>query len=136
MKKVWVNGTFDVLHLGHIKLLEFAKKQGTFLCVGIDSDNRVKQLKGPSRPVNSQNARHEFLSVIKYVDKVVIFDSDSELEALIQEYNPDIFVIGSDYKNKKIIGAEFARHLVYFDKLNGYSSTDIIKRDYRSLRSQ
>ncbi len=130
MKKVWVNGTFDVLHLGHIKLLEFAKRQGTFLCVGIDSDNRVKQLKGPGRPVNSQNARQEFLSVIKYVDKVVIFDSDSELAALIQEYNPDIFVIGSDYRNKKIIGAEFARHLVYFDKLSGYSSTDIIKRDY------
>jgi D-beta-D-heptose 7-phosphate kinase/D-beta-D-heptose 1-phosphate adenosyltransferase len=127
MKKVWVNGTFDVLHLGHIKLLEFAKRQGSYLCVGIDSDTRVRQLKGAGRPVNNQLARQEFLAAIKYVDKVVIFNSETELSALIRDYNPDIFVIGSDYRNKKIIGAEYAGKLIYFDKLDDYSSTKIIE---------
>jgi rfaE bifunctional protein nucleotidyltransferase chain/domain len=129
MIKVWVNGTFDILHLGHIKLLEFAKSKGTFLCVGIDSDTRVRQLKGACRPINNQLARQELLSAIKYVDKVVIFSSETELSGIIRAYNPDIFVIGSDYRNKKIIGAEYAGQLIYFDKIGGYSSTKIIECD-------
>lgn len=126
MKKVWVNGTFDILHLGHIKLLEFAKNQGDFLCVGIDSDNRVRKLKGPGRPFNGENSRFEFLHSIKYVDKVVIFNSDNDLINKIKEFSPDIFVIGSDYRNKKIIGLEYAKKLLFFDKLDGYSTTKII----------
>jgi rfaE bifunctional protein nucleotidyltransferase chain/domain len=126
MKKVWVNGTFDIVHLGHIKLLEYAKQQGDFLCVGIDSDARVKQLKGPDRPLNNENARMEFISSIKYVDKVVLFSSDEELTEHIRNFNPDFFVIGSDYHNKKIIGAEYAGRILFFDKIEGYSSTGII----------
>jgi rfaE bifunctional protein nucleotidyltransferase chain/domain len=129
MKKVWVNGTFDILHLGHIKLLEFARSKGDFLCVGIDSDKRVKQLKGENRPINNELARMEFLSSVKYVDKVVIFDSDNDLTTKIKKYNPDVFVIGSEYKNKKIIGAEYARQIIFFDKIIGYSSSKIINND-------
>jgi D-beta-D-heptose 7-phosphate kinase/D-beta-D-heptose 1-phosphate adenosyltransferase len=126
MKKVWVNGTFDIVHLGHIRLLEFAKQQGDFLCVGIDSDSRVKQLKGPDRPLNNENARMEFISSIKYVDKVVLFSSDEELTEHIRNFNPDFFVIGSDYRDRRIIGAEYAGQILFFEKVEGYSSTDII----------
>jgi rfaE bifunctional protein nucleotidyltransferase chain/domain len=126
MKKVWVNGTFDILHMGHIKLLEFAKSKGDFLCVGIDSDSRVKQLKGIERPINNAEIRKEFLNAIKYVDEVVIFNSDSELTSLVKEFAPDIFVIGSDYKNKKVIGSEYAIQLIYFEIVEGYSTTNII----------
>jgi D-beta-D-heptose 7-phosphate kinase/D-beta-D-heptose 1-phosphate adenosyltransferase len=133
MKKVWVNGTFDVLHLGHIKLLEFAKSQGDYLCVGIDSDLRIKTFKGPDRPINKVHARLEFLSAIKFVDRVVIFNSDEELIIHIKVFDPDIFVIGSDYKNKKVIGAEYAKQLIYFDRLDGYSSTFIINGSTNNL---
>jgi D-beta-D-heptose 7-phosphate kinase/D-beta-D-heptose 1-phosphate adenosyltransferase len=126
MKRVWVNGTFDIVHLGHIKLLEYAKQQGDFLCVGIDSDFRVKQLKGPDRPLNNENARMEFISSIKYVDKVVLFSSDEELTERIRNFNPDFFVIGSDYRNRRIIGAEYADRILFFDKIEGYSSTGIL----------
>jgi D-beta-D-heptose 7-phosphate kinase/D-beta-D-heptose 1-phosphate adenosyltransferase len=126
MKRVWVNGTFDIVHLGHIKLLEYAKQQGDFLCVGIDSDSRVKQLKGPDRPLNNENARMEFISSIKYVDKVVLFSSDEELTERIRNFNPDFFVIGSDYRNRRIIGAEYADRILFFDKIEGYSSTGIL----------
>ena len=126
MKRVWVNGTFDIVHLGHIKLLEYAKQQGDFVCVGIDSDSRVKQLKGPDRPFNNENARMEFISSIKYVDKVVLFNSDEELTEHIRNFNPDFFVIGSDYRNKRIIGAEYAGRILFFDIIEGYSSTGII----------
>lgn len=128
MKKVWVNGTFDVVHLGHIKLLEYAKQCGNILCVGIDSDSRVRQLKGSGRPVNNENSRREFLLSIKYVDKVVIFGSDEELTSCIKNFAPDFFVIGSDYRNRRIIGAEYAGQILFFDRIEGYSSTGIIKQ--------
>ena len=128
MKKVWVNGVFDVLHRGHIELLEFAESQGDWLCVGIDSDERVKELKGNSRPINSQEDRKYFLSSIIYVNEVVIFKTEEELSNIIKEYNPDIFVIGSDYKDKKIVGKEWLKKIVFFDKIGEYSSTSIINK--------
>jgi len=133
MKKVWVNGTFDIVHLGHIKLLEYAKQYGSLLCVGIDSDSRVGQLKGSGRPINDEKSRREFLLSIKYVDRVEIFNSDEELTASIKNFAPDFFVIGSDYKNRRIIGAEFAGQIIFFDKIEGYSSTNIIKHIRNSL---
>ena len=74
--KVFVNGCFDVLHYGHLKLLEFAKKQANYLIVGIDSDSRVKKAKGPTRPHNNQKIRKYFLESLIYVDEVVIFNID------------------------------------------------------------
>ena len=76
MKKIVVNGTFDILHLGHIRMLEYAKSfPNSFVYVLIDSDRRVKELKGPERPINSEYERAVFLSALKSVDKVDIFDS-------------------------------------------------------------
>jgi len=128
MKKVWVNGTFDVLHLGHIKLFEFAKSQGDYLIVGIDSDKRIKELKGKNRPINNQEARLEFLSAIKYIDTVFIFDSEEELSLIIKNINPDIMVWGDEYKNKRKIGVEYGKEIVYFNKVEGYSSSTIIDK--------
>lgn len=127
MKKVWVNGCFDVLHRGHIELLKFAKSQGTFLIVGIDTDERVKKMKGIFRPFNNQEDRLFFLESIKYVDHVEFFDTDEALEKKIFYFQPDVMVVGSDYKNKKVIGSQHAKELIFFDRIDGYSTTKILE---------
>lgn len=129
--KVWVNGTFDVLHRGHLELLEFASSLGT-LRVGVDTDKRVKQLKGEARPVNTCEDRIFFISKIKGVETVVSFGSDEELIENIQQWSPDYLVVGSDYKDKKVIGSDYSKEVIFFDKIDGYSSTKIINygRDF------
>lgn len=126
--RVWVNGTFDVLHVGHISLLQFASLYGK-VRVGIDSDRRVKELKGENRPVNNWKDRSTMLKELRSVKEVVGFDSDEELENQIKEYNPDYCVIGSDYKDKTVIGGQFCRRLIFFDKIDGYSTTKILNHD-------
>ena len=123
--KVWVNGTFDVLHVGHIKLLEFASQFGT-LRVGIDTDKRVKELKGVDRPFNTQDDRKKMLESIKYVDEVVFFDSREELINSVKEFSPDIMVVGDDYKGETVFGSEYAKKLVFFEKVPNYSSSKIL----------
>jgi D-beta-D-heptose 7-phosphate kinase/D-beta-D-heptose 1-phosphate adenosyltransferase len=125
MSKVWVNGTFDVLHFGHLKLLEFASSFGNVI-VGIDSDKRVKKLKGSERPFNNQEVRKFFLKSLKYVNDVVIFNDDVELENKIKDYNPDFMIIGNDYLNKNIIGKQYIKEIVFFDKIQKYSTTKIL----------
>lgn len=131
--KVWVNGTFDVLHRGHFELLTFAAKFGT-LRVGIDLDDRVKQLKGLDRPVNSFNDRVYAMASIKGVDSVVGFGTDDGLRQCIKNWAPDVMVVGSDYKDKIVIGSEFAGEVVFFDRIDGYSSTNIINHADHSSR--
>lgn len=123
--KVWVNGTFDVLHIGHIKLLEFASQFGK-LRVGIDTDKRVKELKGEDRPFNNQDDRKKMLESIKYVDEVVLFNSREELIDSVKEYKPNVMVVGDDYKGEKVFGSEYAEKLIYFEKIPMYSSTKIL----------
>ena len=125
MKKIIVNGTFDILHLGHIALLEYAKSLGDELTVAIDSDKRVQELKGPSRPINNQYERAALLISLKDVDKVFIFDTDKDLVQIISEC--DILVKGSDYKDKPIIGRDVCSEIIFFDKINGYSTTEKIQ---------
>jgi D-beta-D-heptose 7-phosphate kinase/D-beta-D-heptose 1-phosphate adenosyltransferase len=103
MTTVFVNGTFDILHLGHIGLLEYAKSLGDELIVGIDSDARVKLLKGENRPINTERERSQMLLAIKYVNKVFVFDTDAELTYLVGSC--DIMVKGSDYIDQNIIGS-------------------------------
>ncbi len=123
--KVWVNGTFDILHIGHIKLLEFASQFG-YLRVGIDTDKRVKELKGNDRPFNSQEDRKKMLESIKFVDEVVLFDSREELIDNIKNFSPDIMVVGDDYKEQIVYGSEHAKKLIFFEKIPNYSSTKIL----------
>ena len=125
MSKIWVNGSFDVLHIGHIKLLEFAASLGT-LRVGIDSDERVSQKKGNGRPFNTLENRMEFMSSIKYVDSVVSFNDDNSLIDRIKEWEPDILVIGDDYRYHRIIGIEYIPKVMFFQKIEGISSTNIL----------
>lgn len=123
---VWTNGCFDVLHRGHLKLLEFAKKQGDVLYVGLDADYRITQAKGEGRPYNNWETRCEIMKAIRWVDKVVMFDTDYQLEKLIEKYKPDVMVIGDEYQDKRIIGKEFCEKITFFPLFNGLSSTSII----------
>ena len=125
MKKIWVNGTFDVLHIGHIRLMLHAASLGT-LRVGIDTDERVRSKKGVGRPFNTLDTRMEFVSAINGVDSVVSFDSDDELIERIKEWEPDIMVIGDDYKYHEIIGVEYVPKIEFFEKVEGLSTTKIL----------
>ena len=122
---VWVNGTFDILHRGHLELFEFASKLGK-LRVGIDTDVRVKKLKGETRPINTFEDRKFFLESLSFIDSVVGFSTDKELVEQIEFWNPKYFVIGTDYFGKNIIGRDKAQNLIFFQKISGYSTTKII----------
>lgn len=125
---IWVNGCFDILHVGHIRMLEYAKSLGDFLVVGIDSDARVKELKGETRPINNQKDRSEMLRSIRFVDDVVVFNSDDSLRSEISKCGADLIVVGEEYRDKGVIGSELAE-ISYFRRIDGYSSTSIIGRD-------
>ena len=105
---VWTNGTFDVLHAGHIELFRHARKlagPSGRVIVGTDSDERVRELKGPTRLINNLIDRVDFLRAIKYIDGVVTFSSADELEARIKQFSPDILLVGDDYVDKPFIGS-------------------------------
>ena len=127
MKTIWANGCFDILHIGHIELFKYAKSLGDRLVIGIDSDDKVKKDKGESRPFNRVEDRKFVLESIRYVDEVLIFNSAEQLESLIKEVFPDIMVVGSDWKGKKVVGSEYSKEVVFFDRIEGYSTTNILK---------
>jgi rfaE bifunctional protein nucleotidyltransferase chain/domain len=128
MTKIFVNGTFDIVHLGHIKLLEYARcYPNSFVLVAIDSDIRVKQLKDNNRPINSQYDRLNLLSALKFVDRVEIFNTDQELIDLIKDFKPDVMVKGSDYRDRPIIGAEYCKEIKFYDRVEPYSTTKAIQ---------
>ena len=124
--KIFVNGTFDLVHAGHIKLLNYARSLGSYLLVAIDSDRRVRQLKGSDRPVHNQTDRKLLLENLRSVDAVKIFDTDQELEHIITLYEPDIMVKGSDYKDQSIIGKELVPEVVFYDRTE-HSTTKTIQ---------
>ena len=127
MSNVWVNGCFDLIHQGHLELLSYAAGLGDRLIVGIDSDYRIKLSKGSSRPINSQDFRRNILKMFKIVDKVYVFDTDYQLEQYIRQTEPDVMVVGIEYMGKRVIGAEFAKKLLFFQKVDGLSTSQIIK---------
>ena len=127
MKSIFVNGTFDILHPGHVQLLNYAKSLGDTLTVGIDSDRRVKENKGYARPVYNVGDRAYMLQNLKAVDYVVIFDSDEELERCIKTVKPDIMVVGSDWKGKSVIGSMYSAELRFFDRIEEYATTKTIQ---------
>jgi D-beta-D-heptose 7-phosphate kinase/D-beta-D-heptose 1-phosphate adenosyltransferase len=128
MTTVMVNGTFDVLHPGHIALLNTARSYGDHLIVAIDTDRRVKELKGDKRPINNQNDRRIMLSSLKAVDIVELFDSTEELITLMKRYKPDVYVKGSDWKHDtKSTAHQYCKEVIYYDRIEEYSSTRIIE---------
>lgn len=127
MTTVMVNGTFDVLHPGHIALLNTARSYGDYLIVAIDTDRRVRELKGEQRPINNQNDRRIMLSALKSVDIVELFDSKEELIKLMERYKPDVYVKGSDWKGKSVEAANYCENVIYYDRVGNYSTTNIIQ---------
>ena len=125
--KVFVNGTFDLLHRGHLELLQYARSLGDELFVCIDSDSRVSELKGADRPLNNQKDRKFMIESLKWVDRCWIFSDEEELEHIIDLYRPDIMVKGSDYRDKPIVGAQYCKEIVFYEH-TGHSTTKLIER--------
>jgi D-glycero-beta-D-manno-heptose 1-phosphate adenylyltransferase len=130
-KIVFTNGCFDLLHIGHVRYLEQAKSLGDILIVGINSDASVKQLKGPTRPIQNESDRAEILASLKAVDHTVIFTEETPLR-LIQEVKPNLLVKGGDWKIPQIVGSDFVlanggevKSLQFID---GRSTTSIIEK--------
>ncbi|MCV3376188.1 D-glycero-beta-D-manno-heptose-7-phosphate kinase [Campylobacter sp. IFREMER_LSEM_CL2151] len=126
-KVVFTNGCFDIMHYGHIKYLEKAKKLGDILVVGLNSDESVKKLKGNSRPINLEFQRACMLASMYFVDYVVIFDEDTPYE-LIEFLKPDVLVKGADYKGKEVVGSNLVKKVELIDFEDGFSTTNIINR--------
>ncbi|HDR68454.1 MAG TPA: D-glycero-beta-D-manno-heptose 1-phosphate adenylyltransferase [Bacteroidaceae bacterium] len=130
-KIAFTNGCFDLLHRGHIYYLALAKEKADILVIGLNSDNSVKRLKGPDRPVMDQQTRAEILAAMQFVDFVIIFDEDTPL-SLIKKIKPDFLIKGGDYKIKEIAGYEAVKSyggvIETIPLLDGYSSSELIKR--------
>lgn len=126
-KIVFTNGCFDILHAGHVSVLEFSRAKGDVLIVGVNSDDSVCRLKGPGRPVNCQQDRALVLAGLESVSAVSLFGQDTPYE-LIKIIRPDVLVKGGDYKTDEIVGREFAKKVVRFPLLKGRSTTNIIKK--------
>ena len=128
---VFTNGCFDVLHRGHIEYLKFCKEQGDIVVLGLNSDNSVRQLKGPERPVNNQHDRAAVLAAMESIDYITIFDELDPLE-LIQQVRPDVLVKGADWSDKGVIGREFVEscggRVELAPMLDGKSSTSTLEK--------
>ena len=132
---VMTNGCFDLLHVGHVKYLEAARRMGDVLIVAVNTDDSVRRLKGEGRPINPVEDRMRLLAALKCVDWVVPFDEDTPRE-LIAKVRPDILVKGGDYRPEDIAGYEEViangGRVEVLDFIDGYSSTAMIERAARS----
>ena len=126
MKKIFTNGCFDVIHRGHLELFEYANSLG-YLFVGVDSDEKVRLDKGKDLPYNKLDDRIKMLESLRFIDEVRSFNNTQGLEDLIKDISPDILVIGSDWRGKKVIGEQYATKLQFFERIDGYSTTNILK---------
>ena len=125
MKKIFTNGCFDILHRGHVELLQYCSELGEVI-VGLNSDTSVARLKGENRPVFLQEDRKFMLESFKFVDKVVIFEEDTPLH-LIKRIKPDIIVKGGDYTQENVVGSELCEVKI-FSFIDGYSTTTAISK--------
>ena len=126
-KIVFTNGCFDILHVGHVKYLEVAKSYGDVLILGLNADSSVRKLKGPTRPINTQDDRAYILASLESVDYVVIFEEETPYE-LIKLIKPHVLVKGGDYEGKEVVGQEIADELKLVQFVDGKSTTNTIKR--------
>ncbi|MFH1664640.1 MAG: D-glycero-beta-D-manno-heptose 1-phosphate adenylyltransferase [Candidatus Omnitrophota bacterium] len=127
----FTNGCFDILHRGHVRYLDMAKKECDRLIIGVNSDASVKRLKGDSRPVNGQEARMEVLSALESVDFVTLFEEDTP-EKLIRMLTPDILFKGGDWEEDDIAGSGYVRStggkVRIIPYVEGYSTTGVIEK--------
>ena len=130
-KLVFTNGCFDILHIGHVRYLQDAKSCGDLLVVAINSDRSVKELKGPSRPLQTETDRAEILAALEAVDYTVIFDEETPINH-IEAIKPDVLVKGGDWAIDQIVGSEFVlanggevKSLQFVD---GRSTTNVVEK--------
>ena len=126
-KIVFTNGCFDILHAGHINVLKEGKKYGDKLVVGLNTDKSIAHNKGKERPIISEKERAFILSELRVVDMVIMFNENTPYE-ILKKIQPDVLVKGADYKEKDVVGKEFAGQLKFVDYMNGYSTTNIIEK--------
>jgi|TARA_B100000282_G_scaffold290630_1_gene261824 D-beta-D-heptose 7-phosphate kinase/D-beta-D-heptose 1-phosphate adenosyltransferase len=124
---VWCNGTFDILHPGHIELFKVGASLGKKLIVATDTDEKIRKDKGAFKPINNLCDRISMLQAIKYIDEVLYFNTREELEGLIKLYMPDILLLGDDWQGGDVVGKEYARQIRFLPRLN-YSTTEIITK--------
>ena len=126
-KIVWCNGTFDIIHPGHIELFKVGKSLGDKLIVATDTDEKIRKDKGKGKPVNNLCDRITILQAIKYIDEVLYFNDRKELEGLIKLYSPDILLLGDDWQGGDVVGIEYAKEARFLPRLN-YSTSHIITK--------
>jgi rfaE bifunctional protein nucleotidyltransferase chain/domain len=130
-KVVFTNGVFDILHPGHIRYLQEARKLGDALIIGINSDRSVGANKGPERPITPEAERAEVLSALEAVDAVAIFDEETPAE-IIKRIEPDVLVKGADWGPDNIVGRDTVEsrggRVVRMDLSPGYSTTELIRK--------
>ena len=130
-KIVFTNGCFDILHIGHTNLLQFARAQGDFLVLGLNTDDSVRRYKGADRPLVPEGERSQMLAHYPFVDLVVLFD-ESTPERLISALRPDVLVKGGDYTPDTVVGRDFVEsyggRVAIFPTLEGKSTTNIVKK--------
>ena len=129
MKTIWVNGCFDILHRGHFELFNYAKSLGDKLIVGIDSDKKIEKDKGKGRPYNNIKDRTYALESLKAIDEIRAFSDRESLVELVKEIKPDVLVVGADWKGKRIVGSQYAKEVIYFDRIGEYSTTNILENE-------
>ena len=136
-KIITTNGVFDILHLGHIKYLQEAKKLGDVLIVAINSDDSVKQIKGPERPINSEQSRAKVLAALSFVDYIVIFNETNPVN-ILSEIKPGIHVKGGDYRIEQIIEKDIVEKndgkIILIPEIKGYSTTDLINKIIKNYK--
>jgi D-beta-D-heptose 7-phosphate kinase/D-beta-D-heptose 1-phosphate adenosyltransferase len=124
---VFTNGCFDILHSGHIKNLQFAKKQGDILVVGLNSDLSIKRLKGEKRPINSIEERSTMLSLFEFIDHIIIFEEETPVN-ILKLLKPDKLIKGSDYKKENIAGSEYVNEVILFNYIDNKSTSLLIDK--------
>ena len=128
MKTVFVNGTFDILHPGHIELFRVARSLGDRVIVATDSDCKIKKDKGQTKPINDLCYRVSMLKSIKYIDVVHYFHDRSGLESLIRLYRPDILLLGGDWEGGDVVGKDLAKEVRFLPRVGDYSSSAVINK--------
>lgn len=130
----FTNGCFDLMHVGHVKYLERAKKDNRVLIVGLNSDRSISRIKGPSRPICPQKSRAAVIASLEAVDFVVIFNEETPYK-LIKAVKPDVLIKGADYKGKEVVGSDIAGKVELIKFVEGFSTTNIINRILKAASS-
>ena len=125
-KTVFTNGCFDIIHRGHLELLKYCRDIGSYVIVGLNSDDSVKRLKGNERPYFNEQDRKFLLESLSCVDEVHIFDEDTPYN-IISKLKPDIIVKGGDYVPSEVVGNDIS-DVIIFNFVNGYSTTKILDK--------